>query len=112
MTFPGHWKKLVSQLQAADVKDSGAYYNFRQIDNGHDDWLDAEIMALMGCDPAEDDANYSEMAYSIAGIPSLRPAHLRSKRSIPFMKRYRQQKAEKKREEWEKAVPELAEEFT
>ena len=112
VSFPAHWQKLVSQLQAADVKDSGAYYNFRQIDNGHDDWLDAEIMALMACDPAEDDANYSEMAYSIAGIPSLRPAHLRSGRSIPFMKRYRQQKADKKREEWEKAVPELAEEFT
>ena len=111
VTFPAHWQKLVSQLQAADIKDSGAYYTFRQIDNGHDDWLDAEIMALMACDPAEEDVNFSDIAYSVPGVPSLRPPHLRSKRSIPYLQRYRQHKSDIKRKEWEQAVPELSEEL-
>lgn len=52
VTFPVNWNKLAAQLDAMTAQQSGMGYIFRMIDGGHDDWVDAEALALKGCNPA------------------------------------------------------------
>lgn len=56
VAFPADWTKLREQLEGFEVTSQGQYFRYTQIDNGHDDWLDAEALALRACDPAMQDA--------------------------------------------------------
>ena len=51
VTFPAEWIKLADQLDSITAKQSGMGYIFRTLSGGHDDWVDAECLALRGCDP-------------------------------------------------------------
>ena len=51
--FPPEWTKLQTELDAIEVKQSGLGYTFTHPNSAHDDWVDAEVLALMACDPAE-----------------------------------------------------------
>jgi len=51
VTFPAEWLKLADQLDSITAKQSGMGYIFRTLSGGHDDWVDAECLALRGCDP-------------------------------------------------------------
>ena len=51
VTFPREWEKLADQLDAVTARKSGMGYIFRTVGTSHDDWVDAECLALMGCDP-------------------------------------------------------------
>jgi hypothetical protein len=52
VTFPAEWEKLGNQLDSITAQSSGMGYIFRQVGEAHDDWVDAECLALKGCDPA------------------------------------------------------------
>ncbi len=51
VTFPTDWVKLADQLDSITAQQSGMGYIFRTVNGGHDDWVDAECLALRGCDP-------------------------------------------------------------
>jgi hypothetical protein len=51
VTFPADWEKLADQLDSITAQSSGMGYIFKTVGNGHDDWVDAECLALRGCDP-------------------------------------------------------------
>ncbi len=51
VTFPAEWIKLADQLDSITAQQSGMGYIFRTLSGGHDDWGDAEGLALRGCDP-------------------------------------------------------------
>ena len=51
VTFPAEWLKLSDQLDSITAQQSGMGYIFRTVGGGHDDWVDAECLALRGCDP-------------------------------------------------------------
>jgi len=51
VTFPAEWTKLSDQLDSITAQQSGMGYIFRTVGGGHDDWVDAECLALRGCDP-------------------------------------------------------------
>ena len=60
VTFPPEWKKLEMELDAIEVHQSGLGYSFNHPNSPHDDWVDAEVLALMACDPPEfDDDDYT-----------------------------------------------------
>ena len=51
--FPPEWTKLQMELDAIEVKQAGLGYSFDHPNSPHDDWVDAEVLALMACDPPE-----------------------------------------------------------
>ena len=51
VSFPPEWTKLTDQLDSITAQSSGMGYIFRTVGGGHDDWVDAECLALRGCDP-------------------------------------------------------------
>ena len=53
-SFPASWENLVEQMEGFEVTSQGGMFRYRQVDNGHDDWLDAEALALRACDPARE----------------------------------------------------------
>ena len=53
VSFPAEWSKLRSELDAIEVQQAGLGYTFRHPNSQHDDWVDAEVLALMACDPAD-----------------------------------------------------------
>jgi hypothetical protein len=51
--FPGSWKKLSEQLLDMGHRETeGRGHYFYTHSGGHDDWVDAEALALFACDPA------------------------------------------------------------
>lgn len=53
VSFPAEWDRLRRQLESIEaVKSGNTAYVFRTVDESHDDWVDAETLALMACDPA------------------------------------------------------------
>ena len=70
VSFPEDWRKLQDQLENLQVQNMGGGYRFSQIDGGHDDWLDAECLALMACDPPNE---YSSDDGMVWGRPGLVP---------------------------------------
>lgn len=68
VAFPEHWTKLVAQLEAGDASDAGGSVRFRQIDGGHDDWLDAEMLALSSCDPVDEYGEMVVLSPSVGGV--------------------------------------------
>jgi len=56
VSFPAEWSRLRDQLDGLIVLPIGMSYSFRQVDGGHDDWLDSECLALMACDPAPEES--------------------------------------------------------
>jgi hypothetical protein len=53
-SFPASWENLIEQMEGFEVTSQGTMFRYRQVDNGHDDWLDAEALALRACDPARE----------------------------------------------------------
>jgi hypothetical protein len=71
VTFPPEWAKLRSELDAIEVQQAGLGYTFRHPNSQHDDWVDAEVLALMACDPAEAMEEDYEVVQSIRTVAPL-----------------------------------------
>jgi len=41
-------------MEGFEVTSQGTMFRYRQVNNGHDDWLDAEALALRASDPARE----------------------------------------------------------
>lgn len=53
VAFPQSWGKLISQLEdIAHRETANRGHQFYSVSGGRDDWVDAECLALMACDPA------------------------------------------------------------
>ena len=53
VSFPQNWVKLISQLEDIGHKESANRgHTFYNVSGAHDDWVDAECLSLMACDPA------------------------------------------------------------
>lgn len=61
VSFPSHWQELIEQLLSIEVKPSKVAHTFRYQPVGpiKDDWVDAECLAYMACDPMQ--VNREEM---------------------------------------------------
>ena len=58
VAFPASWGKLQAQLEDIIHSDTAQRgHTFKTASGRHDDWVDAECLALFGCDPAGS-ANY------------------------------------------------------
>ena len=69
VAFPESWVKLISQLEdIAHRETANRGHQFYSVSNGHDDWVDAECLALMACDPAQDVVDLLTVPRSKRGI--------------------------------------------
>ena len=69
VAFPENWSKLISQLEdIAHRETANRGHQFYSVSGGHDDWVDAECLALMACDPATDNEEGFTMPKSFSGI--------------------------------------------
>lgn len=68
VTFP-KWPRLIEQLEDIEHRQtSNRGHVFSSISGGHDDWVDAEVMALFACDPAPSQLGGVKPARSIPGL--------------------------------------------
>jgi hypothetical protein len=67
VSFPTEWVKLRDQLEAIEHRSTGSTHVFETIDNSHDDWVDAETLALMACDPAAVDQEGYRQLRAVSG---------------------------------------------
>ena len=80
VTFPENWTKLSSQLMDISHKETvNRGHVFGTISGKHDDWVDAEALALYGCDPVEY-AQRKRTNKSFSGAEPLRPLNTMRKR--------------------------------
>ena len=70
-SFPPEWSKLQMELDAIEVRQAGLGYSFDHPNSPHDDWVDAEVLALMACDPAEAMEEDYDPVYSIKTVAPL-----------------------------------------
>jgi len=102
--FPVSWSKLVNQLEAVEVKQSGLGYSFSHTDSLHDDWVDAECLALMACDPAMVD---SDMKQIIPSIRTFEPLGSTSSNTSKIIQRIKRARRRKQIEEAQREFPDL-----
>ena len=74
VAFPLSWVKLISQLEdIAHRETSNRGHQFYTVSGARDDWVDAECLALMACDPAMESMEAYTMPSSKKGIKPLNP---------------------------------------
>ena len=93
VTFPVDWTKLSTQLMDISHKETANRgHVFTTISGKHDDWVDAEVLALHGCDPVE----YAQKARtnkSFKGAEPLRPLNtMRRRRKNSFFQGIREER--------------------
>lgn len=74
VTFPAGWTTLVKQLEDIAIRQSGngGYIFFTEAQE-HDDWVDAELLALMACDPPGVEGEEYKIPRPIRRMQPLRP---------------------------------------
>ena len=93
--FPASWSTLIRQLEDISIRPgNGGSYIFYNETNEHDDWVDAELLALMACDPPGYENGDFEFLRSIRRMNPIRPQP--AYRPTRFMQAYRAQKAKAK----------------
>ena len=72
VAFPQSWVKLISQLEdIAHRETSNRGHTFYTVSGARDDWVDAECLALMACDPAMENQESFSMPKPKRGIKPL-----------------------------------------
>ena len=94
VSFPQSWVKLISQLEdIAHRESANRGHQFYSISNGHDDWVDAECLALMACDPAiEGITGERVVPNSISGVRPLNNIYKPKNTRLQKIKRLRREK--------------------
>ena len=93
--FPESWSTLVKQLEDISIRTSGnGGYVFYNETNEHDDWVDAELLALMACDPPGYDNDEYDYLRPIRRINPLRPKP--AARPSRFMTMYKAKKSKER----------------
>mgnify|MGYP006402152579 FL=1 len=73
VSFPGEWTKLISQLEDMSHRETANRgHHFYPASGSHDDWVDAETLALMACEPAREMGEEYRIIEPVSGIPALR----------------------------------------
>ena len=70
-TFPPEWQKLQNELDSIEIRQKGLTYSFTHPNTPHDDWVDAEVLALMACDPPEAMEEDYDPVYTIKTVAPL-----------------------------------------
>ena len=102
--FPSTWDKLKNQMEAIEVKQLGMGYSFSHPDSTHDDWVDAECLALMACDPAMVDSNMKQI---VPSIKTFEPLGAKSSNTSKIIQRIKRARRKKQIEEAQRQFPDL-----
>ena len=96
--FPGSWTVLKKQLEDISIRPSGnGSYLFYNETGEHDDWVDAELLALMACDPpGYDKGDIHDYLRPIRRMNPIRPKQARKPSRFLTMHRENKRKARMK----------------
>jgi hypothetical protein len=88
VSFPQSWVKLISQLEdIAHRESANRGHQFYTVSGNHDDWVDAECLALMACDPALEGITGERIVpNSISGIKPLNSNNIYNSRNSRLQK--------------------------
>ena len=94
VSFPQNWVKLISQLEDIGHKESANRgHTFYTVSGKHDDWVDAECLALMACDPAMEGVTGERVVpHSISGVKPMNNIYRDKTGKISRLKRIRREK--------------------
>jgi hypothetical protein len=94
VSFPQNWVKLISQLEDIGHKESANRgHTFYTVSGKHDDWVDAECLALMACDPAMEGVTGERVVpHSISGVKPMNNIYRDKTGKISRLKRMRREK--------------------
>jgi hypothetical protein len=110
VSFPEHWLKLQAQLEDMEYRGTtqGGHI-FKTASGGYDDWVDAECLALFGCEPARVGGEGYTLPRNIPGAAPLNVNGGRPRsRMIATWKRLKTQARVEAQERYEAgAVPDL-----
>ena len=99
VAFPQSWSKLISQLEdIAHRESANRGHTFYTVSSGHDDWVDAECLALMACDPAMD---IGEQKFIPASKKGITPINSGYSGKMSRLKRWRKARQENEQQEAE-----------
>jgi hypothetical protein len=91
VSFPSDWETLKKQLEDISIRPTGnGGYTFFTESQQHDDWVDAELLALMACDPPSSESGDFGFGRPIPGMTPIRPRAV--KRPSNFLQRLRDEK--------------------
>ena len=100
-SFPSSWDKLSNQLlDMAHRETVNRGHHFYAMSGGHDDWVDAECLALMACDPASERMG-DQLNATAPTIQQMQPVGGFVESIDPFFAALNAQRAEKKRQNYE-----------
>ena len=100
--FPASWSTLKKQLEDISIRPSGnGSYLFYNETGEHDDWVDAELLALMACDPPGYDKGEYDYLRPIRRMNPIRPRP--AARPTRFLSRLREQKSKERMKYLEEA---------
>lgn len=98
VTFPATWNKLIEQLQDIEHKEtSNRGHIFSTVSGGHDDWVDAEVMALFASEPAPvalGGVSRSNVISGVRGQNASKPTSSRNKKLLVSVREERYGDAE------------------
>ena len=101
VTFPAGWATLIKQLEDINIRQSGSGgYMFFTETQEHDDWVDAELLSLMACDPPGVNGEEFSLARPIRRMQPIRPRNTLP--SSGLLQKLRAEKSRKRREMVEK----------
>jgi|TARA_Y100000310_G_C20692879_1_gene823509 hypothetical protein len=81
VSFPPEWNKLSTQLMDISHRETvNRGHVFSTLSGKYDDWVDAETLALYGCDPVEY-AHAKKLTKQSSGMEPLRPNYTGSTRN-------------------------------
>jgi hypothetical protein len=94
VTFPGSWDTLRKQLEDISMRPGGnGSYLFYSETEEHDDWVDAELLSLMACDPPGYDNEEYDYLRPIRRMNPIRPHATRGPSKFMQMHRANKHKA-------------------
>lgn len=105
VSYPPEWIKLREQLDALTIVQLSETWAFRQLDNGHDDWMDAECLALTACEPAEEEYEGNGLVLpAILTVKPLRSDDSGARERDPLIMSMRQARREARRKAHEASI--------
>ena len=97
VSFPAGWDTLIKQLEDINIRQSGTGgYIFFTESQEHDDWVDAELLSLMACDPPGVDGGDFALARPISRMQPIRPTGVSKPSGL--LQKLRREKSKRRKE--------------
>lgn len=104
VSFPEEWEALSTQLQdMAHKETANRGHHFYAMSGGHDDWVDAECLSLMACDPPLEGGDAGSLSMGMT-IQQMQPIGNTVDTEDEFLMAINRQRSERKRKLYDEQI--------